>query len=117
MRVGAYLRAGGAQNILPMLRATDAWGSPPSPSPASLACRLPAMVLRPQIIVTAAFADPYNPLGQRANTVAGYPPGFSEAVSASGVVWLTTATLQEDEPHREHDSYRGTRDGEAGDDA
>ena len=39
-----------------------------------------------------------------------------EAVATSGVVWLTTATLQDHQPHRERDPYRGARDGEAGDD-
>jgi hypothetical protein len=39
-----------------------------------------------------------------------------EAVPTSGVVWLTTATLQDHQPPCEHDPYRGTRDGEIGDD-
>jgi hypothetical protein len=33
-----------------------------------------------------------------------------------GVVWLTTATLQDHQPRRERDPYRGTQDGEIGDD-
>src|SRR5215211_304579 len=44
-------------------------------------------------------------------------PTTSTGLPTSGVVWLTTATLQEDQPHREHDPYRRARDGEIGDDA
>src|SRR5215211_433761 len=44
-------------------------------------------------------------------------PTTSTGLPTSGVVWLTTATLQEEQPPGEHDPYRCARDGEAGDDA
>jgi hypothetical protein len=59
LREGVWVHIFGQEGaeILPVLRSTDAWGGSLSPSSAPLACRLPEMVLRPQIIVRAYLGE------------------------------------------------------------